>query len=158
MAGAFVSIGYDDSDVLSVLSSLKAKLGDLRPAFDDIGAYLDRSHHERFLKEEAPDGVKWAPLSDTTTARKAKNDDRILIEEGHLLESLHYQSSSDGVQYGTDRIYGATHQFGAKAGDFGKTKSGSLIPWGDIPARPFLGISGEDRTEILDILGDFLSA
>ena len=31
------------------------------------------------------------------------------------------------------------------------------IPWGDIPARPFLGLSTSDEQELLDILNDHLS-
>jgi len=32
------------------------------------------------------------------------------------------------------------------------------IPWGDIPARPFLGLSDEDRSGILDIVSEALAA
>lgn len=48
--------------------------------------------------------------------------------------------------------YAATQQFGAKRLQF-KNKA----PWGDIPARPFLGLSDSDRRTILDIIGDFLA-
>lgn len=48
--------------------------------------------------------------------------------------------------------YAATQQFGAKRHQFeGKA------PWGDIPARPFLGLSKSDRENILDIIEDFLN-
>jgi len=57
-------------------------------------------------------------------------------------------------------VYAAVHQFGAAQGAFGNTSRGSPIPWGDIPARPYLGLSDDDRQEIetfvADRLGDLL--
>jgi len=40
---------------------------------------------------------------------------------------------------------------------FGGTKSEFPNLWGDIPARPFLGISEDDKTDILTILERHLS-
>lgn len=53
--------------------------------------------------------------------------------------------------------YAAAQQFGMKKGYAGANKRGSPIPWGDIPARPFLGISDHDRGMILDEISDYLS-
>ena len=40
------------------------------------------------------------------------------------------------------------HQFGAKHRAYGKTKRGAPISWGDIPTRPFLGVSDADKKTI----------
>ena len=56
-------------------------------------------------------------------------------------------------------------QFGAAQGQFGafigKDKLGRdhfhAIPWGDIPARPFLGLAEEDRTNILATIAEHLA-
>ena len=53
---------------------------------------------------------------------------------------------------GTNVVYAATHQFGATRGAFGTTSRGNPIPWGDIPARLFLGVNPETERSILDIL------
>lgn len=55
-------------------------------------------------------------------------------------------------------VCAAAHQFGMSQGYAGKTKRGAPIPWGDIPPRPFLGVSEEDGDRILDILRDYLHA
>jgi phage gpG-like protein len=55
---------------------------------------------------------------------------------------MRYQVSSDGLSFGTDRVYGATHQFGD--------------PERNIPERPFLGVSSDDEREILEILSEYL--
>jgi len=50
----------------------------------------------------------------------------------------------------------ATQQFGAAKGAFGRTKFNGPIPWGNIPARPFLGISEEDESNLVDMLREYL--
>ena len=55
---------------------------------------------------------------------------------------------------GTNKVYAATHQFGAERGEFGADRRGRPIPWGDIPARPFLGVGDEQRGIILEALND----
>jgi phage gpG-like protein len=57
--------------------------------------------------------------------------------------------------------YAATQQYGARRGEFGtgsyKTRKGTFpMPWGDIPARPFLGFSDDDQAIILGIVRRYL--
>lgn len=156
MAGTFIRV--DDENARTALAELARLIGNPEPALRDIGAYLERSHDERFAAGEAPDGSKWAPLSESYRAIKPQHRDKVLVLEGHLRNSLHYQVEDDGLLFGTDRIYGAVHQFGAAKGSFGTTQRGSPIPWGDIPARPFLGLSDADREEIAAILEEHIQA
>lgn len=73
-----------------------------------------------------------------------------LVETGILQDTIRYQiiDGGAGVEIGTNRFAGewaagaAVHQFGSKNGK--------------IPARPFLGLSADDKAEVLDILGRFL--
>jgi phage gpG-like protein len=55
-------------------------------------------------------------------------------------------------------IYAAVQQFGAAKGAFGRTSRGAPIPWGNIPARPFLGISAEDEPLMLEIVAEWFQA
>ncbi|MHB8921670.1 MAG: phage virion morphogenesis protein [Halothiobacillus sp.] len=50
----------------------------------------------------------------------------------------------------------AFQQFGAAEGAFGETTTGHPIPWGDIPARPFIGLSDKDEAEILNIITSYM--
>lgn len=175
MAGAFVDITVNETDIVERLRRIAGS--DRADALREIGEHLQLSHRERWPLARSPEGVPWAPLSETTKARKEKNVDKILVESGDLSETLRYQLvGNDSLEFGTDRVYGATHQFGAKMGEFGRysqigrvqkfglgtfqgsagTQKGFPIPWGDIPARPFLGISDDDRIAILDILEGYL--
>lgn len=142
MAGAFIQIDIDDRQVTAVLTELIARGEDLKPALREIGEYLDLAHRERWDRERAPDGTPWAPLKPATQARKKRNAGKILVLDGYLRDQLRYQASSDRLEFGTDRVYGATHQFGR--------------PEAGIPARPFLGLSEEDERQVLEILTEYL--
>jgi phage virion morphogenesis protein len=89
-----------------------------------------------------------------------------LTAEGRLsaMGNFHIEYGQDYALVGTNIKYAAVQQFGAKAGAFGAkadafgaTKRGGKIPWGDIPARPFMGISGDDRSAILGIIRKHLA-
>ncbi len=160
MAGASLDINLEISnaaEVKAVFEALQTRLADLTPVFQDIGEAMLNVTRERFNSQTAPDGRSWAPLSPGYAKRKPRNKDKVLTLYGHLRGTLDYQADKDQVRIGTPRIYGATHQFGAAKGSFGRTRRGSPIPWGDIPARPFLGLSSSDEQELLDILNEYLS-
>ncbi len=146
MAGAGINIDYQyqDRHVLDALDRLIQSGRKLEPVFADIGEYLQQSHADRWARQVDPDGAPWAPLSPRYAARKKKSSDKILLLDGYLRDLLAYNASDSGLEFGTNRIYGATHQFGD--------------PARHIPARPWLGLSATDETEVLDILSDHLTA
>lgn len=153
MAGAMLDVSLDTSQIGNVLEELARRFGDLTTPFNDIGEYLHQSTEERFQRKVAPDGSPWAPLSAVTLARKKGTG--ILREKGTLQDTLRKQVTSTELAFGTDRPYGAVHQFGQKKGASGSSK-GRPIPWGDIPARPYLGLSSDDEAEVVLIIHDYL--
>ncbi len=138
MAGASVGIDiqYDTRQIEQALHRLAKAGQSMDMVFADIGEYLLESTKQRFADEVDSDGLPWEPLSSHT--HKDRNADRILLEHGDLMDSLHYNSGADHVELGTNLIYGATHQFGDDSRN--------------IPARPFLGISAADEDTILDLM------
>jgi len=142
MAGAMLEVSVQDRAVRAALERLSRSVLDLRPAFRDAGEALLNSHRQRFTDQRDPDGKPWAPLSPAYRARKTRNKDLILVLRGYLKDTLRPQVSSTRLELGTDRVYGATHQFGD--------------PKRNIPARPFLGLSGTDRQTVLSILSRHL--
>ncbi len=146
MAGTHITI--DDAQVVNALNALLKQTSDMTPILRDIGEMLDKSHDERFDLEVTPKGDPWEYLSiDSTLVRKEQNSDRILTESGRLRASLSYQiENNNTLQFGTNVIYAAVHQFGAQKHSF----KGGKTPWGDIPARPFLGLSSGDQARIGD--------
>jgi len=145
MSGSGITLKVDNPGVIEVLNEILRRGQNLRPALEMIAEeVLQPSTRERFDTEEAPDGTKWMPLSPEYQARKKKNADKILTLEAFLRESFFPEISDTQLLFGTDKIQAATHQFGRPVGD------------GEIPARPFLGISDDDERHIIDILQTFL--
>jgi phage gpG-like protein len=70
---------------------------------------------------------------------------------------INYQANARSVRVGSPMIHAATMQFGAAQGAFGRTSRGGPIPWGNIPARPFLGLSQTDRAGVLEIIAEYLA-
>lgn len=144
MAGVRLKIDFDRAIVSSALQRAMELLGDVRPLMADIGEQLLISHRQRFADQESPTGEKWEPLSPGYRISKRKNQNRILTLDGLLGGTLRYSPSSDGLLFGTDRKYGAVHQFG--------------FPARGIPDRPWLGVSDDDAAEIVAITQDHLNA
>lgn len=140
-----VTIKVDDREVRSALERLARAGGDQRSALAEIGESLLISHRDRFDRQQDPEGKPWAPLSEKYRARKRRNKDKILVLDSYLKDLLRYQTEAGGTQlrFGTDRIYGATHQFGDSKRN--------------IPARPFLGLSEGDRRMVVDVLNKYLA-
>ena len=147
-----IKIEVQDAELQHGLQALIETGLDLTPVMADIGEALLNSTRQRFSDQISPEGEAWSPLSHVTKARKKKNKDKILTEEGRLRRLLSVQAGKNYAEVGSTRIYAGTHQFGAERGAYGTTQRGAPIPWGNIPARPFLGASDDDKKTILEII------
>ncbi len=174
MSGAAITVKIDDREVKELVGRIQKNLGDLTPAMKIIGSTIRTSIVRNFEKSGRPG--KWDKHSETTEKRRGKGA-KILMARGlagGLAASINYKAGKKSVTIGTNKVYGAVHQFGAKKGSFGmvtanikahlrkgtKVKAHTRkmkLPWGDIPARPFLMIQNEDWTEIRAALNDFIT-
>ncbi|MFF3704993.1 phage virion morphogenesis protein [Pseudomonas qingdaonensis] len=180
MAGAMLDVVIDTSVVGRELELLIERLGSLRTPLNDVAEYLYQTVDNRARRQIGPDGSPWAPLSPRTLARKKGN--KTLRESGALLDTLRHQVSNEELEFGTDRPYGAIHQFGGKiehaarsqqvyfkekggvvGNRFVKKSRSNFAQWVShgarsvqMPARPYLGLSGEDETEVLVIVAAYL--
>ncbi|WP_216891603.1 phage virion morphogenesis protein [Pseudomonas putida] len=180
MAGAMLDVTLEASVAGGGLEALIERLGSLRTPLNDIAEYLHQSVDGRVRSQVAPDGSPWAPLSPRTLARKKGN--KILRESGALLDTLRHQVSNDELVFGTDRPYGAIHQFGGKieqaarsqkvyfkekggvvGNRFVKKRQSNFAQWVthgaralEMPARPYLGLSSEDENEVVEIVAAYL--
>lgn len=156
------------------LTRLVGKIEDTRPLKKAVGEYLTISTEGRFDTQTGPDGNKWQDVKPRT--RKRKKHSKILTEQGHLRGDIHYDPDHrEGLLLGVGLAYGAIHQIGgeikqenvtlhlkgtgrntrfAKKGKGDRTKQVNRTI--TMPARPYLGISRADETEIVEIAGDHL--
>lgn len=185
MADNMIEITIDDRAVRAALDRLQRRLSDLSPVMRAIATELEARVEARFETATDPAGRPWAPLKPSTLAAylaRGKGNRRKdgsltkkgaarlasrkpLYDTGDLLEAINSDAGLDYALIGVNGSveYATTHQFGAKKGQFGKTRRGAPIPWGDIPARPFMPITpdrrlyDEEKRAIIDTLAEFLS-
>lgn len=101
--GLILKIKIDDKPVRAMLSGARERMQNLRPVFDDFGAYMIRSVGKNFLAGGRP--TSWPP------SRKRAGG-KTLIESGRLKNSMAYVASNQGMILGTNVPYAAIHQFG----------------------------------------------
>lgn len=169
-----ITIEINDQGVLEALRRLQARVGNLKPVLRGIGEVLIKSTKRRFATGTAPDGTPWAPNSPVTYDRLATwhltkkgklskagaarlaGKKPLIGETRRLSSQINAVLQGDALLVGSPMEYAATQQFGAEQGEFGTTRRGGPIPWGDIPARPFLGLSEADKRHILEIVAEAL--
>lgn len=148
-------IQLDSRRILAAFNAVAALLDDMSPVTFDIGELLVVSTKQRFQQGVSPDGVAWQKNSPTTLARK-KGSRPLIGETKRLSNEIQYSNDASSVDVGSNLIYAAPNHFGATKGAFGTSKRGGPIPWGNVPARPFLGISDQDEQSILDIVQEHI--
>ena len=104
------------------------------------GAEMVYQTEERYINQHGPDGQPWLP-----SRRAIKDNGDTLRYSGRLLASITYVPLPDGVTWGTNVVY-------ARMMHYGGLKSVFPHLWGDIPARPYLGMNDDDRASVLNII------
>ncbi|NRB16714.1 MAG: phage virion morphogenesis protein [Rhodobacteraceae bacterium] len=153
------SFEYNTDTLDPALAAVAAAVSDMTPVMDAIGELLLVSTQDRMRDGEQPDGTPFAPRKQSTLDHYAKlglTFGTPLNVSGDMRNTLFYEADQDSVEYGSNAIQAAVMQFGAGTGAFGKASNGSSIPWGTIPARPFIGLSDEDQDNIVAELEDWL--
>ncbi|MGB3407778.1 MAG: phage virion morphogenesis protein [Jannaschia sp.] len=144
------------------LDRVEAGATDLSPLMSEIAEYLLTSTEKRFGEGAGPDGTPWAPKSEATIKAYERSKETYsllpLIRSGDLRRTISSGSDSENAFVGSGAIQAAVMQFGAAKGAFGTMANGSSIPWGTIPARPFLGLSEEDEVQLVAIVEDWLES
>ena len=165
-----IRIELRDKELRAALGRLVAAGEDLSPATRAVASHLERVTRDAFSSEQDPaTGEAWAPLSEVTQRQREKSGHvggggaKKLQRSRNLLNSILADYDAKTAVVGTNLDYATTQHFGASKGEFGrgnfKTKSGSFpIPWGDIPARPFFGVSPGDERAITDIIADHIAS
>lgn len=168
-----LTLDFDTGPALAKVREAVQKIANPRPLFKSIGNAMLESTKQRFASSTAPDGSKWAANTDVTIARylgeysgthkkdgslSKKGEKRVaskkpLIAKGDLRDGLNVQfTDANSVSIGSNEDHASTQQFGALALSYK-----DVAPWGDVPAREFLGVSAEDEKTILELAQEFLA-
>ena len=129
-----------------------------RELMDNIGSFGVSSTQQRFLDQKDPDGTSWTP-----SARAKETGGQTLRHKNHLFQSLGHAFSADHAEWGSNLPYAAIHQLGgvikakaAKALQFFVGNQFVSVKQVEMPARPYLGINGDDEAEIFAIVEDWV--
>lgn len=166
-----IEVKIDSKKVTDALERLSKAAVNPRPAFLGIGEKLVLSTKQRFVTGTAPDGSSWETNSQATYLNylgsakshhrkdgkiNARGSEKMMSKKpligktGLLSQQIYYQLDEIGLRIGSPMEYAAMQQFGGK-----KSKFPNL--WGDIPARPFLGVSNDDEQMIVNTISEYLS-
>ena len=174
-------IELSDRSGLDYLKGFVNRGQHLGPVLKEIGDDLTESTKQRFATATDPNGQPWAPNSALTLARYssmfARKKDGAFTkasaaklaskkpgtgETSALKSTINYQvHGDDAVGIGSPMVYASTFHYGAQSGEFGfgmyATRQGSFpIPWGNIPARPFLGLSSADKINVAELIRSYM--
>jgi phage gpG-like protein len=169
----------DNKAVLDLLGQVARRINDMTPVMRQIAATMADAVEENFARQGRP--TQWKQSN-----RAKEQGGMTLQDRGILAASIHAFHSSNEAGVATKDKRARVLHFGAKKGSFGtfahKVKSHSRnitqafgrplaqpvgvtvrehtrtvkLPWGDIPARPFMMIQDEDWNEIQGELGGYL--
>ncbi|MBI0036725.1 phage virion morphogenesis protein [Gilliamella sp. B14384H2] len=154
-----VNIEFNIQDALDAVIAIESSLDNTTELFNHIGEVLLDIHAERFNAQESPDGIPWQELSPWYKESKPKQKDKILTLDGTLRSTLRWQIEGNTLLFGTNLIYGAIHQFG---GTIKPVRGNALNVGGHpvkqvvIPARPWLGVSTQDKLLLVDVVREHL--
>jgi phage gpG-like protein len=152
-----LNIHIDISEITTHLLPRLARLADLdkNALLDNLGGLGVSQTQRRITSEKtSPDGEPWKPN---------RRGGSILFLEGHLNSSIAHEVGRDDVSWGSNLVYAAIHQTGgtitAKNGKSLHFQIGNqhFFPKSvTLPARPFLGLSDDNKTEVVDALNDWI--
>lgn len=150
-----VSIEVDVSDFKGIFRRLEPILNfEPTELMTTLGALGESQTRRRIAEEKtAPDGTPWKPNLEGTS---------ILMKTGqHLLASCAFTASATEAEWGAAWEYAHVHQDGMTI--IPKNKSRLVFTVGGvkvfakevtIPARPFVGLSADNISEIIDVVTD----
>jgi len=140
------------------LDRVAAAFDDMTPLMDTIGGDQVTSTQMRFELGQDPDGNHWPP-----SGRARQKNAKTLIESRRLFDSITHKPSPSSVEIGTNDIKAGVHQFGAiiepKTANMltFRASDGSFVSVKrvEIPARPFIGFSEDDRQQAIGTIEDY---
>ncbi|WP_051145190.1 phage virion morphogenesis protein [Thiomicrorhabdus sp. Kp2] len=145
MAG--VGLHFDNTDLQQAQIKLNGLLDRNAQSelLDTIGSITESQTRRRISEEkQSPDGAPWAEWTDDY-AQTRHSGHSLLENEGELLDSIQHQSSGSEVITGSNLIYAAIQHYG-----------GAEVGRPGLVARPYLGLSQNNRDELESVLENWM--
>lgn len=168
-----LTIDLTNDSALAGLQEVLRRAENLRPVLKEIGEDQVEAIKGRFVTATAPDGTPWAPNRPVTLERYAgifgqgdrkkdgslnkrgatrlANKKPLTGESGSLGKTINYRVGDTTVTLGSPEVYANVQHYGGK-----RSEPRLRHLWGDIPARPFMGVSDTEREHIVDLVRTYL--
>ena len=171
-----IRIDIQDKGVKDLMAGIAKKAGNKLPLMRKIAGIMHDEVEQNFEAEGRP---KWKK-----SISAAKRGGKTLQDTGQLASSINERATDDEAVVGTNKVYGAAHQFGMNKtvsiqAHTRKVKSRDVIQKGpksgrghkiasgvgvtkshtrkmNLPARPFLSVSDGGMEKIKDAARDYL--
>lgn len=128
------------------------KIGNTEPLMADIAQEFYTSTVERYDTGRAPSGRFWAANEGATI--KWKGHDTVLIgKTRRLRDGFRIRHGKTFAELRNDVPYGKYHQGGSTVKAWGRAR---MSPWRNVPERPFMAITGRNRTNIARLFREFI--
>lgn len=165
-----LTVALDDVRAIHAFDDAAASAENMTEFMDAIGSVLIAGARERIgVTNISPDGVAWPEsmrvrgmspdAGNPGLVGPRRSGGRTLHDTGALMRSITAEAGPTEVRVGSNMIYAGVHQAGAtirpvsaKALSF-TLPNGARVIAGEvtIPARPYLGISDDERESITDV-------
>lgn len=166
-----LTIDLSGDSALAGLEAVLRRAENLRPVLGEIGDDQAEAIRNRFVTAVAPDGSPWAPNRPATLERYSQifgkldretggslnkrgvtrlaNKKPLTGESQSLGRTINHRVGDTSVTIGSPEVYANMQHYGGKRSEFPHL-------WGDIPARPFMGVSDAEREHIVDLVRSYL--
>lgn len=141
-----------------LLQQLRKRVISLDPVLLRIAEKMKTQVDFNFRRGQDPDGNKWKSLK--------YREGQPLRDTGRLQRSITRRTEKNAAIVGTNTKYAPTHQHGAKKGQYAKGLQGTSlkskrhwkidVPFGDVPARKFFGISRERKAQYYKMILQYI--
>ncbi len=166
-----ISIKIEDKAIRTLLNRAAERFGNLTPLNQRIAMLMEASIRENFAAGGRP--TRWTP-----SKRAKAQRGQTLRDTNRLMNSITNKGDAAKAVAGTNDVRAAVLHFGSKKGGFGTVQAAvrahirvirgkeqkvraharkQAMPWGDIPARPFMLLQADDLVEIKDMVGAYLT-
>ena len=149
------TVEFNSEAVERALRNLANGMDDMSDPMAEIAEALLLSTKDRIQEGITPEGVGFAARSQATldayaASKPPKNPvGGPLRLTGDMASEIFNASGPDFAEVGSNAVQAAMMHFGGSRATYANL-------WGDIPARPFIGLSEEDETAITEITEDWL--
>jgi phage virion morphogenesis protein len=141
---AKIQVRVESAKARDKVKNLNSLMLGLTYAFTELGEYILTETDMRFDRGVDPTGKPWL-----VSKRAMKDGGKTLVDHAILRQSVNYNATHDSVEVGVGNfpVYARIHQKG------GRTGKGHRVL---LPARPYLGITEDDKLEARNIILRFL--